>query len=403
MAKKPANDQVQNDISFFGGPTVNVGADLSALLMDFYPERANEMPVLLGDSGIGKTESIYQLADALSKKHGVTFTAKVLDLANMEPQDFLGIYYFAEVNEGNKKYKVSRLATPDFLPKPNENVILVFDELNRASKDLANGIMRFCKDKRIGEYVLPDSCMLIGAANIGEQYNVIAMTDPAWISRLAFMQVKTDVPLFLKYFKTCPNFNELVYSYLSAKPGEFYNHENKKQGMLFATPRAWEQIAAYLNRRIKAGEPLDNPEVYKRISSKISASSASVFCDFLAKNIDMVNLDTVLYDYDSIRERVRNLRKSSSISVLSDLTKAVAVAMVERGAEDDELKRMSKHVGKFLTDLPDEKLMSFLQEFHGKSKENQKFQLKVMRTLAENQPELTAKMVEMTKKLNSKD
>src|SRR5213078_3414651 len=72
----------------------------------------------------------------------------------------------------------SHWAIPDFLPREEDGPTLVFlDELNRAPQLVQNACLQLALDRRVGEYRLPDSCVVVAAGNPDNHRGVTRMSE----------------------------------------------------------------------------------------------------------------------------------------------------------------------------------------------------------------------------------
>jgi len=129
------------------------------------------VPVVSGAPGIGKTAQMVSTAENLN----MGFIS--IDVSILEPEDVTGMpiantsgdeittkfsepnLYISIMNEYNK-------IIDDFKQdKRHYNIILLFDELSRASTATFNSIRQVLLEKKFTEYTLPNDIMMVGALN----------------------------------------------------------------------------------------------------------------------------------------------------------------------------------------------------------------------------------------------
>ena len=125
-----------------------IGRPLMKLLKAAY--FANQPVLLVGPHGIGKSQSIESLA------HELNIGCEIYDLSIMEPVDLAGI---PVVKQDRLHY-----AAPKRLPTKGKGILL-FEELNRVSKDLQTACLQICTARRFNDYALPDGWVPMAAIN----------------------------------------------------------------------------------------------------------------------------------------------------------------------------------------------------------------------------------------------
>ena len=147
-----------------------------------------EVPVLLvGGTGIGKTESLEQAANALGMEY------RVRDLSLMEAPDLAGL---PVPRNGRMHY-----LPPAFLPrrKKGPGGLLVFEELNRAPREVRVPCLQLLTARCLNDYILPPNWRLAAAVNpYGGDYDVDVL-DPATEARFAILNVVADVHNWLQW------------------------------------------------------------------------------------------------------------------------------------------------------------------------------------------------------------
>lgn len=146
-------------------------------------KEANLVPNIIGKHGIGKSSVIAQFA----KDNGYSFHPYFLgQLSDMG--DLLGLPEFNR-NKDGKATSVSFIH-PDKLPKKPKS-ILFFDELNRATKDMLQGIFQLALEGTLHDYTLPEDSMIIMAMNPAtDDYSVLDFADKAFADR--FVHINLD-------------------------------------------------------------------------------------------------------------------------------------------------------------------------------------------------------------------
>ena len=164
---------------------IPIGPRLERVLEIAYRARR---PVLLeGPTGIGKSEIVRRVADAIGIK------TVVLDLSLLEPPDLVGLPIIAE---GRTTY-----ALPHVLPKDGAG-ILMLEELNRAERYIQQPALQLLTARRLHEYELPPGWVCFAAINPETaEYQVTAL-DRALRARFLNLHVRADRASWLAWAQT---------------------------------------------------------------------------------------------------------------------------------------------------------------------------------------------------------
>ena len=158
----------------------------------------NQIPMLLGEPGIGKSSWVEALAKEMKTK---SFTLACNQLA--DKSDLTGARLVPTTDaKGNTDY------TQKFYPHviiskaikyaeehPRETPILFLDELNRTTSDVTSEALSIPTMRSIGDRPLPANLRIITAGN--DKGNVTSL-DSASVSRFVLYQVEPDVTTFEK-------------------------------------------------------------------------------------------------------------------------------------------------------------------------------------------------------------
>jgi hypothetical protein len=187
-------------------------------------------PILLvGPAGIGKTSMVRQFA----QEKGVNIYE--YRAAYAEPGDLKGL---CAPEDGVMKF----LRPEDFPPETDENCILFFDEINRASTAVMNCIMQATDGSgRIATHKLPKGCLVVAAVNPDDQNHTVNMMDFALVNRFNVVQLEYNTKILLDYAKKS-NWHPKVIGFLSATQPSFTTSGFDGQRNC-ATPRSLEYLS----------------------------------------------------------------------------------------------------------------------------------------------------------------
>lgn len=175
-----------------------------------------QKPLFLeGARGVGKTQSIRQVAQELSDETGLPVEFKTVILSVLEAPDMNGMPYI----KGN----VTEYGRPHFLPADGYGV-LFFDEANRANRDIQNAMLTLIEDRSINGHKLGDGWIIVLAGNPvtqgnsnGPKYDTRSFDD-ALKDRLGFFHMDTKASEVINYFKSRYGATNSVVTWITLEP-----------------------------------------------------------------------------------------------------------------------------------------------------------------------------------------
>ena len=253
-------------------------------------KKTNLVPLLLGHTGIGKTELVVQYAASIGYK------LIILHVAQLEPSDFIGLY--KTTDDGR-----TMTCPPNWLPylKGKKGVevietcdepaghIIFLDEVNRGHEDIRQALYQFLTTKKIHTYEAPPNTFIISAANPASKYECYEF-DKALNNRFSHIKFRPEV-------------NETL-SYLTAKHGEspFLTWLNTDKGLVELGDDDFEVTDLQLSPRIVENaiilfrELEREPASFQRmaletIMPKDKVASFISFCDEIKQinHVDVIN------------------------------------------------------------------------------------------------------------------
>lgn len=193
-----------------------------------------EVPILVGEAGIGKTQIIKEIGKETGRE------VRILTLSQMEPGDLLGLPVRDE--ESN----VTRFLAPDWWPESGDTIIFL-DEINRSHPSVRAAVMQLLLDKRLHNHVLPDGTWVVAAMNPEtNDYQVDAIFDRAFIDRFVWIAVTNDVESWYSYM-TAKNAGDVtllgvIKEYFATQPDVLVGFRMPELPEILPTPRALERF-----------------------------------------------------------------------------------------------------------------------------------------------------------------
>lgn len=246
----------------------------------------NIVPFVWGYQGIGKTQSVGQVA----KANGLGFVH--LHLATQEVGDLVGL--LVHRTDGTVQH-----APPEWFPTSGEGIIFL-DELNRAHPDVIQAMFSFITSKTIHRHKLPDGWKIVAAGNYNSsEFTVTDTSDAAWMSRFCHLHLQPSVTEFTAFAES--KGLDTVASFIS-EHGACLEAKYPETPDLAVRPdrRSWIEMIGPLENEDMADEI--RFEVYAGI---IGQAAATTFFAHKKTATKAIKLKAILTDYVKVRTRVR--------------------------------------------------------------------------------------------------
>lgn len=177
---------------------------------------SNQVPMLLGEPGIGKSSWVESLAHDM---HTKTFVLACNQLADRADLTGLRQKEVTDPNTGDSRFRQTFClhetvdeAIDYALAHPRETPILFMDELNRTTPDITSELLSLPTQRKLGNRCLPDNLKIIAAGN--DKGNVTPL-DTASNTRFVQIHVAPDLDTF---FAVNPDLNPFVKTVLTKNP-----------------------------------------------------------------------------------------------------------------------------------------------------------------------------------------
>ncbi|MBP3815015.1 MAG: AAA family ATPase [Butyrivibrio sp.] len=239
--------------------------ELLDILLNIAPAR----PVFIwGAPGIGKS--------ALVEEFAIEVGLDCVSLlgSQLAPEDIIGIPQI--------KGDTSEFLPPKMIAR-KEPYVLFLDELNACSQEVQKAFYSLIYERRIGEYLLPEGSIVIGAGNRAQDAAIVKTMSSALINRMFHVQLKPDVKSWLTWAYG-NGIHPWVTDYISQRPDHLFSEPPKTEEP-FSTPRSWHMLSDAL-KEFGAGEKEIPIETIKMLAyGSITASHAGMFAAFV-KQLD---------------------------------------------------------------------------------------------------------------------
>ena len=312
--------------------TVKVGTELQEVVKLAY--KANKPVLLIGKTGVGKSESLEQCAAQLGIKYVVR------DLSLMEGPDLLGLPVIKDLQ--------TKYALPSFLPIEPSCGLLVFEELNRAPRYTRAPCLQLLTARCLNEYKLPKGWLPVAAINPDDDdYSDVDTLDKALEARFMVIRVEPDVKIWLAWAEQNA-IHKTVQVLVKSDPKIFVAPGSN--------PRAWK----YVSDVVHAHEDKSvSPNILlAAINGFVGDKLARAFLS-LYSNKSMLEVPTpekLLKSYPAVKSVVVALSKAGDSAKLDSLCHQLLLYLQdpqqEQAAKDNMKAR--KNLKDLISDLPAE-------------------------------------------------
>jgi hypothetical protein len=217
-------------------------------------------------------------------KHSEGYILMDVRLSQVDPVEIKGAPFYDTVNMKAGFIRFNSIL-PD--PKSTHPIFLLLDEFPLASDMVQSAGYQLINDRKVGDYRLPDRCIVIAAGNRPEDGGVHFEMSIALENRFDHIALDIDYDGFVKYMANGHGYDETLIAFLQ------FNKEQDKNVLYkldqgkgnFPTFRSWEKSA----RKIKyGGREAD------AISDSVGQACAAKFETFKEFTKDIPDVDVIL-------------------------------------------------------------------------------------------------------------
>ena len=279
---------------------------------------SGEVPLVIGESGIGKTALAHRVAKEYNY-HLVTIDANLLKEGEIGglPTVINGYTVYATHH---------KLAEISESVKNGEKVLLFIDELNRCDHAVQQELMNLILNREINGYYLDKSVNIIAAMNPSNryegfyesEYQVVDM-DPAQEDRFVWLQMESDIKEWMKWGMSNGNIHSDIIEFISTFPE--YLHTPNTRESLKATPRSWERISKAYNLYKANGSSYSINTLLNVVRGNVGESISTDFANYISNLKKPMILAKDLFEYEVLPVEIREDLLNESHSRLYILAK----------------------------------------------------------------------------------
>jgi midasin (ATPase involved in ribosome maturation) len=295
---------------------------------------AAKYPVLMrGRHGIGKSQVVYQLAE--------TLTRPVVErrASQMTEGDLIGLPSVA----GN----ATNWNPPNWFKFACTNpCILFFDEVDRATLEVRQGLFELTDSRKLNGFKLHDDVLIFAAVNGGEHganYQVSDM-DPAELDRYTVFDLEPTVEDWLIWAKD--NVSQIVWDFINQNRSHLEHNSDVEPNKVYPSRRSWHRFDQTANQADMLNEA--SPTLFQLTQAFVGLEAGVAFNDFV-KNYDrQITIEDVLM--------------GKATEMANNFTEVEHLALVQKLENCEELKsKMTddqiKNIFKYMMIVPSEVFM----------------------------------------------
>lgn len=336
----------------------------------------NEVPLVVGESGIGKTA----LAKKLAKNN--KWSLVVID-GNLLKEGEIGGLPTVENYAGGKTtvYAVHhKLREIDEEIEKGKSVLLFIDEINRCEHTVQQELMNLILNREINGYKLDKNVKILAAMNPSSKYGsdfdyqVVDM-DAAQENRFVWLNMEPDYNQWIKWAVE-NEIDEKVIEFISTFP-EYLNKVNEDD--IRATPRSYERVSKAYKVYKEQQDTIPKAVFLNVIKGNVGKVIGEEFASFVESNHSSLICFEDVFENETLKEEVIEKIKNESHTRLYISAINILKTLENKIEENNSAFYMNRFM-EFLREYPVDLMVGIMKEIknnyenvYKKAIENQEF------------------------------
>ena len=345
-----------------------------------------EVPLVVGESGIGKTA----LAKKLAKDNNwtlVTIDGNLLKEGEIGGLPTVESYESRDVNGNKTEKKTTIYAVHNKLREIDEeinegrSVLLFIDEINRCEHTVQQELMNLILNREINGYKLPENVKILAAMNPSSKYGsdfdyqVVDM-DAAQENRFVWLSMEPDYNGWIKWAIDA-RIETKVIEFISTFP-EYLHKINDED--VRATPRSYERVSKTYKMYKEQQDTIPRSVFVNVIKGNVGKVIAEEFVSFVESNYSpLISFDDV-FSGENLDENVIETIKNESHTRLYISAMNILKTLENKMSEDKDSIFLINRFVEFLGIYPIDLMVGIMKdmkisynEVYKKAIENEKF------------------------------
>jgi ABC-type dipeptide/oligopeptide/nickel transport system ATPase component len=281
------------------------------------------VPILIGESGIGKTALIKSMC-AEKDYYNIIIDGNMLKEGEIgglpTVEDYVAVIDGRQASKKKTVYAVhTKLQEIDevLMREPNKTILLFIDEINRCEHTVQQELMNIILNREINGYTLPPMVKVVAAMNPSSKYEQYSSSDyqvvdldPAQEDRFVWIDMEADVKAWIAWGIEQGQIHEDVLSFISSYPE--YLHTPHSNEMVKATPRSWERVSNAYKIYLSKKNELPTRIFINVVKGNVGVSIAQEFYSFLQSNKNPLIKPEEVFGEEGIKEElIARVKKES--------------------------------------------------------------------------------------------
>ncbi|WP_434794030.1 hypothetical protein TPDSL_06210 [Terrisporobacter petrolearius] len=320
-----------------------------------------EVPLVVGESGIGKTA----LAKKLAKDKGwtlVTIDGNLLKEGEIGGLPTVESYESMDANGNKIEKKTTIYAIHNKLREIDEeinngrSVLLFIDEINRCEHTVQQELMNLILNREINGYKLPEKVKILAAMNPSSKYGsdfdyqVVDM-DAAQENRFVWLNMDPDHNGWIKW-AIGAGIETKVIEFISTFP-EYLHKINDED--VRATPRSYERVSKTYKMYKEQQDTIPRSVFVNVIKGNVGKVIAEEFVSFVESNCSpLISFDDVFSKEnldENVIERIENESHTRLYITAMNILKTLENKIIEDENDTFLVNRFVEFLGKYPIDL----------------------------------------------------
>lgn len=344
----------------------------------------NEVPLIVGESGIGKTA----LAKALARKH--EWSLVVIDGNLLKEGEIGGLptveEYSIKDNDGrliNKKATIyaihTKLREIDNLILEGKEVLLFIDEINRCEHSVQQELMNLILNREINGYKLHDKVKILAAMNPSSKYGsdfdyqVVDM-DAAQENRFVWLNMESDARGWIKW-ATENEVDRKIIEFISTFPEHLHSINEDD---IRATPRSFERVSKSYKLYKENKDSIPRRVFLNVLKGNLGRIIAEQLMDFIESDKTALISPEEVFEKANLSEEIK-IKISKESHTRLYLTANNMINYINRKIQEAEGEDVSKVIDRFVEFLnlyPIDLMIGIMQDMRESQKKIYNFVLK---------------------------